>query len=165
MTLQNPGWSKFQEMVKKANFGVNIKLRRATIFDALFIVLTFISIAPYLFRYTFNPLFAGERFFINGDEDLEIIRTPGHTLTDVSLIVRNVPSLGIVAFVGDLIMDETEATTQPAQEFVLQSVEQYNASRQTIACLSDYIMPGHGLMFKVNEAVMQQLAPNGCPAT
>ncbi len=103
-------------------------------------------------------------FFIDGDENLEIIRTPGHTLTDVSLIVRNIPGLGTVALVGDLILNEIEATTQPAPEFA-QSVGGYNASRQRIVCLADYILPGHGVMFRVTDTVLQQNAPDGCPST
>ncbi len=66
-----------------------------------------------------------------------------------------------MAVVGDLIMDEVEATSNPTPQFA-QTIAGYTASREKVVCLSDYVLPGHGLMFKVNEAVMLRNAPNGC---
>lgn len=93
-----------------------------------------------------NPLNKKEKYFLNNDNNIEVIQTPGHTPQDVSVIVRNVPNLGTVAIVGDLIGEKDEAFDQNAWN---RSVSDEN--RKKVVCMSDYVIPGHGPMFEVDD--------------
>ncbi|OTF73862.1 hypothetical protein BLA29_010794 [Euroglyphus maynei] len=69
---------------------------------------------------------------------------------DVSVICRNVERLGTVAIVGDLF--ESGADLQNEQLWIdagsMNPTEQRN-NRDYILSIADYIVPGHGGMFKV----------------
>lgn len=80
------------------------------------------------------------------DENVRVVSTPGHTLSDVSIIVETAKeSIGIV---GDLfeneddIMDETIWLNAGSENPNLQ-----RKNRKTIMELVDWIIPGHGPMF------------------
>lgn len=78
---------------------------------------------------------------------IEVIATPGHMHHDVSVIVYNANSLGTVGIVGDLFECENdEDVWRSMSEFV----EQQEKNRAKILELCDYIVPGHGAMFKNN---------------
>lgn len=82
--------------------------------------------------------------------DVELYSTPGHTECDVSLVVHNVDRRGTVAIVGDLFECEqdieNEALWMDAGSF---NLETQRKNRKMILSLADYIVPGHGDMFKV----------------
>uniref|UniRef100_A0A914WIV3 Metallo-beta-lactamase domain-containing protein n=1 Tax=Plectus sambesii TaxID=2011161 RepID=A0A914WIV3_9BILA len=83
----------------------------------------------------------------------DIYLTPGYSPTDLSLIVRNVQNFGTIAIVGNLIMNEADSTDSEIwQQFSHDSDMQmlWQATRNEIFCLADYIVPGHGEMFRVN---------------
>ncbi|GIX68905.1 metallo-beta-lactamase domain-containing protein 1 [Caerostris extrusa] len=88
-------------------------------------------------------------------KNIEIISTPGHTLSDVSVIVRNT-SFGTVAVVGDLFEREEDIinpelwTTAGSENPALQL-----KNRNEILLLADYIIPGHGPMFKVAKELLE----------
>lgn len=89
------------------------------------------------------------RSFVLDDPRIEAIRTPGHTLTDISMIVSNVTNLGTVALVGDLIVSETDAASNQDWQSTSQNVEAQTANRRYVLCLADWIVPGHGRLFRV----------------
>ena len=88
-------------------------------------------------------------------KDIEIIETPGHVLEHISLIV-NTPQ-GKVAIAGDVIWwlegekqvfdlhqkDHSQAKGMNMEELV--------KSRKKLIEIADYIIPGHGKMFKVKK--------------
>jgi glyoxylase-like metal-dependent hydrolase (beta-lactamase superfamily II) len=86
-------------------------------------------------------------------KDIEIIETPGHVLEHLSLIV-NTPK-GKVAVAGDVIW----WVDGEKQEFCLTQPDHSQAkglnmpklieSRKRILEKTDYVIPGHGKMFKV----------------
>lgn len=91
-----------------------------------------------------NPLSNNEQYFLNNDRNVEIIETKGHTLQDISVIVRNVPSYNTVAIVGDLVF------AKDVPDSFAQSKELSNESVKKVICTVDYIVPGHGPMYEVD---------------
>lgn len=105
--------------------------------------------------YTLHPFEDGQPFVI--DDDVKVIPTPGHTNTDVSVIVRT-RDQGTVAIVGDLFEKE-EDLKDPAIWRTLggsenpRSQERY---RNAVLLIADYIVPGHGPMFSVTASVRDE---------
>ncbi len=88
-------------------------------------------------------------------EDIEIIETPGHVLEHISLIVNT--QQGKVGIVGDVIwwLDSEEQVFNLEQKDHSQAkgmnMQELIESRKKVLTMSDYIIPGHGKMFKVEE--------------
>ncbi|MBI3955635.1 MBL fold metallo-hydrolase [Candidatus Gottesmanbacteria bacterium] len=88
------------------------------------------------------------------DEYVSVIHTPGHDNRSTSVLVKTVK--GVVAITGDLFeynkdwltVDSSEAWEPWSQDKDLQ-----NASRNKIWAVADYIVPGHGDMFKVDKSL------------
>lgn len=85
--------------------------------------------------------------------DITILETPGHMIEHISLLV-NAPE-GKIAIAGDVIfwidneeqiLDINNADHSQAKGM---NQEQLVASRKKLIELADYIVPGHGKMFKV----------------
>ncbi|VDO81139.1 unnamed protein product [Haemonchus placei] len=88
--------------------------------------------------------------------NVELWNTPGHTAQDVSVMVSKVPCCGIVAVVGDLFYDEADALNISSEWFK----EAWNpvvgkTSRDKVICHADYIIPGHGKLFKVDQRMKE----------
>lgn len=85
-------------------------------------------------------------------KDIEIIETPGHVLEHLSLIVDT--SEGKVAIAGDVIwwVDGEKQVFDINQKDHTQAkgmnMEQLVESRKKILKIADWIIPGHGKMFK-----------------
>lgn len=88
-------------------------------------------------------------------KDLEIIETPGHVLEHLSLLVHT--SKGKIAIVGDVIwwVDGEEQVFNINQKDHSQAkgmnMKKLIESRKKILEIADYIIPGHGKMFKVEK--------------
>ena len=82
------------------------------------------------------------------DEYIEVISTPGHTNADVSVIVRT--NDGIIAIVGDLFEN---AYDKHFWHKFSDFPELQEANRKKILELADFIIPGHGKMFKVRKII------------
>ncbi|MCX6742172.1 MAG: MBL fold metallo-hydrolase [Candidatus Pacearchaeota archaeon] len=94
-----------------------------------------------------------ERFDILNEkiaEDISVIDTPGHSDDHVSVLVKT--DKGKIVISGDAVGSEewADINKKPNPEFVY-SVEKYNESREKILKIADYIIPGHGKMFKVKK--------------
>ncbi|XP_071440878.1 metallo-beta-lactamase domain-containing protein 1 [Hetaerina americana] len=104
-----------------------------------------------------------EHDFKNGkpyviDDDVQVISTPGHTHADVSVIVQS-QKHGVVAVTGDLFERE-EDLINPSIWQVSGGSEQpkiQESYRAKIIKLADYIIPGHGPMFKVTEKMKNHI--------
>ena len=86
-------------------------------------------------------------------KDIEVIETPGHVLEHLSLLV-NTPK-GKVAIAGDVIwwvdgeeqvFDINQKDHTQAKGFNMKTLIE---SRKRLLKIADYIIPGHGKMFKV----------------
>jgi glyoxylase-like metal-dependent hydrolase (beta-lactamase superfamily II) len=88
-------------------------------------------------------------------KDIEIIETPGHVLEHLSLLV-NTPK-GKIAIAGDVIwwVEGEEQVFNLNQKDHSQAkgmdIEKLIESRKKLLHLADYIIPGHGKMFKVKK--------------
>jgi len=88
-------------------------------------------------------------------EGIEILQTPGHVLEHISLLVDTVD--GKVAIAGDVIwwLDDEEQKFKIDQYDHSQAkgmnMETLIESRKKLIEHADYIIPGHGKMFKVEK--------------
>ncbi len=76
-------------------------------------------------------------------ENIEIIKTPGHDYSGITLLVKT--EKGIVAIVGDVFWKENEPDDDPYAS----DKEKLRGSRKLVLKKADFIIPGHGDMFKV----------------
>ncbi|MCX6742748.1 MAG: MBL fold metallo-hydrolase [Candidatus Parcubacteria bacterium] len=70
--------------------------------------------------------------------------TPGHALDEGSVIVKTAD--GSVAIAGDLFFND-----QSERNIFVHDVKDFKRSRKEILALADFIVPGHGGMFKVKK--------------
>jgi glyoxylase-like metal-dependent hydrolase (beta-lactamase superfamily II) len=89
-------------------------------------------------------------------EKIEIIKTPGHSGDSKTFIVK--VENGIYAIVGDLWWWRESEEQKTDKENLLSHFDEYTKdkelitkSRTKILEIADYIIPGHGEMFKVNK--------------
>jgi len=90
------------------------------------------------------------------ETDLEIIQTPGHSNDHCSLIVKT--NEGIYAIAGDVFWWTDEEKQRIDRQSLLEHKDPYvkdekalRESREIILNLADYIIPGHGKVFKVER--------------
>ena len=82
-------------------------------------------------------------------EDVELMLTPGHSDDMVSLVV-DTPE-GRIVIAGDAIPGKEWADMALQPNPTVVEVEGFNKSRRKILAVADYIVPGHGNMFKVKK--------------
>ncbi|NGO74531.1 MBL fold metallo-hydrolase [Streptomyces sp. YC504] len=80
---------------------------------------------------------------------LRMIRTPGHSAEDITLLAGT--ETGVVAFAGDLWWH----VDGPADDPVAPDRELLRASRERVLAAADVIVPGHGGAFKSQETVVR----------
>jgi len=79
-----------------------------------------------------------------------LILTPGHSDDMISAVVNT--NKGKIIVSGDAISNEDWVDlNKTANPILVTSIEEFNESRKKILNLADYIIPGHGKMFKVNK--------------
>jgi glyoxylase-like metal-dependent hydrolase (beta-lactamase superfamily II) len=86
---------------------------------------------------------------IDWEEDfspnIKIIKTPGHSRTGISFIVKT--NLGNVGVVGDVFWKEDYPETDPYAN----DIKELAKSRKLVLKLADFIVPGHADIFKVKK--------------
>ncbi|VDD82154.1 unnamed protein product [Mesocestoides corti] len=83
------------------------------------------------------------------DDNVRIIFTPGHTKNDVSLVVEKTREFGTVVVSGDLFESQQDLLdSQLWKSSSLDAILQ-ERSRNYILSFANYIIPGHGSMFRV----------------
>jgi glyoxylase-like metal-dependent hydrolase (beta-lactamase superfamily II) len=78
-------------------------------------------------------------------DDIKIISTPGHSKDSLTLLVKT--EAGTIAIVGDVFWQQDKPEVDPYAT----DNEQLQKSRQQVLALADYIVPGHGAMYKVRN--------------
>ena len=81
-------------------------------------------------------------------KDVSILFTPGHTEDMISVLVNTLK--GKVAITGDAI-DSEKMSQMDIQPALCWDLEEFNKSRDKILKIADYIVPGHGDIFKVEK--------------
>ena len=89
--------------------------------------------------------------------DIKIIKTPGHDMFHCSVLVKT-KEFGQVAIVSDVFWwsDEEEQKTDKEslmnhEDPYVKNKEELMKSRKKVLEIADYIIPGHGKMFKVEK--------------
>jgi glyoxylase-like metal-dependent hydrolase (beta-lactamase superfamily II) len=83
----------------------------------------------------------------NLTENIRILPTPGHDYTSLTIFVKT--DQGVVAICGDVFWKEGKPDVDP----YAQDLTKLNQSRQMVLEVADFIIPGHGAMYKVKEKV------------
>lgn len=92
------------------------------------------------------------------DNNIEIMFTPGHTSTCISLIVKNTNLGGNVAIVGDLFEKEEDIFDESLwMEAGTEDEKLQRKNRLKVAEMVDFIIPGHGPKFRLTEDHRQKL--------
>lgn len=74
-------------------------------------------------------------------KNIRIIKTPGHTSEDISIIANT--EKGKVAIIGDVFWRANDKKL-----LIIENTKKLAQSRDKILKISDWIIPGHGKMFK-----------------
>ena len=82
------------------------------------------------------------------DDNIEVIPTPGHTHADVSVLVRDVRDYGTVVVCGDLFEKENDENDWKS---LSECVKLQEENRARILQLADYVVPGHGAIFRTKQ--------------
>ena len=96
----------------------------------------------------FEHDFKGGKVYNLHKDEIIVLPTPGHMHNDVSVIVKNVKGLGTVAVCGDLFECEDDGE---AWKEISEWPDEQLKNRKKIKEKVDYIIPGHGPMFKVKR--------------
>lgn len=83
------------------------------------------------------------------DEHVEVIYTPGHTAQDISLIVET--EAGVIAITGDLFECEEDLQVERLWRDFSEDPEEQAASREKLLQIADFIVPGHGDIFRIER--------------
>lgn len=83
------------------------------------------------------------------DKDIEIILTPGHAEDMISVIVDTPEGKVVVA--GDAFPSKEWMDPERQPSEIITDVGKFNKSRDKILEIADFIVPGHGEMFKVER--------------
>lgn len=81
--------------------------------------------------------------------NIKLMATPGHTTDSCSVLVKT--EQGIIAIVGDLFWSENDSKIKLLEKDCADKKLFYQ-NRKKILKIADWIIPGHGKMFKVEKA-------------
>jgi len=91
----------------------------------------------------------------NLTEHIQILRTPGHDHTSITILVTTADN-GTIAVCGDVFWKEN----YPEEDIYATDSEMLRESRDFVLKIADWIIPGHGSMYKspgVSEVVKQKV--------
>jgi len=86
-------------------------------------------------------------------DDIQILRTPGHDYTGITLLVTTKPDSnnpGVVAICGDIFWKENYPA-DPKDDPYASDPEKLKESREIILKMADWIIPGHGGIYKTDR--------------
>lgn len=86
-----------------------------------------------------------EEFKEKFTDDIQILKTPGHSYDGITLFVKTAE--GIIAVCGDVFWKEN----YPEDDQYATDKEKLKESREKILKMADFVIPGHGKMFKVKR--------------
>lgn len=78
-------------------------------------------------------------------KDIRIIKTPGHNYDELTFLVNT--KGGLIAVAGDIYWRENH----PEFDEYASDMELLKKSRKKVLEIADYVIPGHGKMFKVKK--------------
>ena len=78
-------------------------------------------------------------------DSIKIIKTPGHDMTGITLLVKT--EKGVIAIVGDVFWKENF----PEHDKYATDTEKLKKSRELVLKKADFIIPGHGDIYKTTN--------------
>jgi glyoxylase-like metal-dependent hydrolase (beta-lactamase superfamily II) len=90
----------------------------------------------------------------NFTSNIQILHTPGHDYTCITLFITTRPESGypgVVAICGDVFWKENYPQN-PKDDAYASNTDKLQESRQTVLKMADWIIPGHGKMYKNNKS-------------
>ncbi|CAK1544609.1 unnamed protein product [Leptosia nina] len=105
-------------------------------------------------KYFIHPFEKGEEYVINGS--VKVLPTPGHTLSDVTVLVKTKDE-GTIAITGDLFEKCEDISNETLWKDMSEDPAKQSNNRSMIANLADWIIPGHGPMFRVTNDMREML--------
>lgn len=91
------------------------------------------------------------------ETDIKIIKTPGHDMFHCSVLVKT-KKFGLVAIVADVFWWADKQKQKTDKKSLMKLKDPYvkdrkalKISREKVLKIADYIIPGHGKMFKVKK--------------
>jgi glyoxylase-like metal-dependent hydrolase (beta-lactamase superfamily II) len=106
--------------------------------------------------YSFDGKIGGHEGRVPGT-NIKIIKTPGHDMFHCSILVKD-NKLGLVAIVGDVFWWRDGQEQEEDEKGLLNHKDPYvkneielTESRKKVLELADYVIPGHGKIFKVKK--------------
>jgi len=115
--------------------------------------------------YTFHD-FAREPCYAIEDE-IQVIATPGHSSSphhktiDLTVLVQT--PRGCVAIVGDLFENENDVQNEELWKAFSEDPKEQQKHREAVLLRADYIVPGHGNMFRVPEEIRERFRTRNRP--
>jgi len=97
---------------------------------------------------SFNFQDAAAKYVLS--ENIFVMPTPGHTHSDVSVVVQNT-DVGTVVVAGDLFENERDLKNPSQWHCLSENINMQQLNRDKVLAIADYIVPGHGAMFKVHK--------------
>ena len=91
-----------------------------------------------------------ERWSENFNSNIQILHTPGHDYTGLTLFVKT--DRGIVAICGDVFWRENYPR-DPHDDTFASNPEVLKESRLMVLKMADWIVPGHGLIYKNDKTI------------
>jgi len=84
--------------------------------------------------------------------NIQILRTPGHDYTSITLFVRT--DDGVVAICGDVFWKEN----YPEEDVYATSPQELKKSRRLVLKMADWIIPGHAGIYRVSRGTDKESA-------
>lgn len=78
----------------------------------------------------------------NISKSIKLIKSPGHSDDSITLLVKT--KKGVIAICGDVFWQEDF----PKKDSLANDLKKLKKSRKKVLKLADYLIPGHGKMFK-----------------
>lgn len=86
-----------------------------------------------------------------------LMKTPGHTPEDISIIVYNTDKYKTIAIAGDVFIAEEDLNFPMMWKPLAWNEKIQEESRNKLLCISDYIVPGHGKAFRVTNSIRKSV--------
>uniref|UniRef100_A0A915PWA4 Metallo-beta-lactamase domain-containing protein 1 n=1 Tax=Setaria digitata TaxID=48799 RepID=A0A915PWA4_9BILA len=94
-------------------------------------------------------------------ENVYLLKTPGHASDDISVLIKNTSFFGTVIVSGDVFLRKEDMKYPTMWRPLATNEAEQEESRKRLLCLGDYIIPGHGPLFRVTSNMKQKL---NCPS-
>ncbi|CAG9536818.1 unnamed protein product [Cercopithifilaria johnstoni] len=94
-------------------------------------------------------------------KNVYLLKTPGHTFDDISVLINNTNFFGTVIVSGDIFIRKEDMKYSTIWKQLAANETQQEESRKRLLCLADCIIPGHGPLFRITNNMKREL---NCPS-